>query len=358
VLLSPLARQNEVDRRGLREGCGPIREDRRSTTSTLTLLRGLRYVRHVSERDDARRPARALERVIDEIARAHDEREVGASLASLTYRLEGDVAVVSREAGSALADAERCCRAVRVERSVYVTTPTTRARVRLLELAAILGPRIEVHVPIVTEGTHRGRLAIDLPRRVLAVLGRSTAEPGDRFSDGFRHAYFDDELLLDEARQARLSFLGRRRGWVELARDAVEPPRPAPPAWTGELLRALRLAPAAERSRKGSPPELAVRAMRQRGQAIEARGPVSRARLRRAIGWVDAAFPGGPNCFRRTLLELGLDGGAASETIVFGLDVGRTGHVAFKDAEERDFDVAFAFGPDENPTGSTAPQGR
>ena len=68
----------------------------------------------------------------------------------------------------------------------------------------------------------------------------------------------------------------------------------------------------------------------------------ARARLRRAIGWVDAAYPGkGANCFRRVLVEVGLDAGAAEETLVFGLDVGRTGHVAFKDTEDRTFDVAF-----------------
>jgi hypothetical protein len=44
-------------------------------------------------------------------------------------------------------------------------------------------------------------------------------------------------------------------------------------------------------------------------------------------------------------MELALDRGAAEETLVFGLDVGTTGHVAFKDTEERHFDVLFEIGP-------------
>ena len=52
---------------------------------------------------------------------------------------------------------------------------------------------------------------------------------------------------------------------------------------------------------------------------------------------------GGASCYRRILLESALDAGAARETVVFGLDVGSTGHVAFEDREERAFDVSFAI---------------
>ncbi len=87
--------------------------------------------------------------------------------------------------------------------------------------------------------------------------------------------------------------------------------------------------------------------MRAHGRETRrSRGRVGRSRLRRAIGWVDAAFPGGPNCFRRTLMEIALDAGAAGETLVFGLDVGKTGHVAFKNAEDHAFDVAFEIRAD------------
>jgi hypothetical protein len=89
--------------------------------------------------------------------------------------------------------------------------------------------------------------------------------------------------------------------------------------------------------------------MRARGATATARGPIGRARLRRAIGWVDALAPGGANCYRRALLEIALDAGAARETVVFGLDVGRTGHIAFEDREERTFDVSFAVPAERGP---------
>jgi hypothetical protein len=41
--------------------------------------------------------------------------------------------------------------------------------------------------------------------------------------------------------------------------------------------------------------------------------------LRRLIRAVDARMPGGPNCYRRALLEIGLDAGAAREPLKMGL---------------------------------------
>jgi hypothetical protein len=71
--------------------------------------------------------------------------------------------------------------------------------------------------------------------------------------------------------------------------------------------------------------------------------------LRRAIVSIDARYPGGGNCFRRVLVELALDAGAAEERLVFGLDIGKTGHVAFEGAEDATFDVAFTLGPSADP---------
>ncbi len=111
-----------------------------------------------------------------------------------------------------------------------------------------------------------------------------------------------------------------------------------------EVLRVLPVLRVAERARTASSPEEAVAAMRARGERRRARAPQARSRLRLAIRWVDARFPGGGNCFRRTLAELALDRGAARDTLVFGLDVGRTGHVAFAGAEDTTFDVTFSIG--------------
>lgn len=59
-------------------------------------------------------------------------------------------------------------------------------------------------------------------------------------------------------------------------------------------------------------------------------------------------MPGGPNCYRRVLLETALDAGAAKEKIVFGLRAGgtlRSGHAWFssrRDGDER-YDVEIAL---------------
>jgi len=215
----------------------------------------------------------------------------------------------------------------------------------LLDAAASLAHEVHVHAPTVSEGTHRGRLAIDVPRRIARAVGADSAEPGDRFDRGFVHVLFDDEEIIEEAEHAGLRFVARRGPWVELERSSERGREHAAP-FSVEVLRALALVREAERLREHTPPEHAVHAMRERGRSAPRRGPIGRARLRRAIGWVDAAYPRkGGNCFRRVLVEIGLDAGAAEETLVFGLDVGETGHVAFKDAEDRTFDVAFEVPP-------------
>ncbi len=104
----------------------------------------------------------------------------------------------------------------------------------------------------------------------------------------------------------------------------------------------LRIVAAVEHARRHGSPQAVVRDARNR--AGKTRGPIGRARLRRAIGWVDAAMK--ENCYRRVLLELSLDAGAAKERIVFSLDVGKTGHVAFEGREDASFDVAFTMEPD------------
>lgn len=227
---------------------------------------------------------------------------------------------------------------VRIQPAVYGAIPTSDARARLLGEAAGIAPIVRVHAPLL-DGAHRGRLAIDLPRRLLRRVGLRAAEPGDRFADPYRHLLFDDEAIATEGASAGLAFTAREGAWVVFRREAQ--PAESANTFATECVHAARTILGAERIRRGESPERAVAFMRARGLSAPARGVVGRARLRRAIGWVDAAFPGGPNCFRRVLTEVSLDGGAAKETLVFGLDVGKTGHVAFKGAEERSFDVAF-----------------
>ena len=289
---------------------------------------------------------RVRRRLLSELGRRHTAARVDAALASLVVGTGADVAIVTRGGGAPLfGPALPQANVVRIEPRVYAETPTGGARVRLLEAASAIAPRIEVHAPTVSEGTYRGRLAIDLPRRAARALGLAVAEPGDRFEGRFAHAFFDEEPIIEEAAHAGLAFIARRGAWVILERSEVRSGEVAAP-FGRELMRAIALVREAERLRLANAPERAVRAMRERGRREKARGPIGRARLRRAIGWLDAAFPGGPNCLRRTLVEIGLDATAARETLVFGLDVGRTGHVAFKDSEDRSFDVVFEVPPD------------
>jgi len=126
------------------------------------------------------------------------------------------------------------------------------------------------------------------------------------------------------------------------AHEERSPPERAEP-FAGELARVARRVREIDERRLRDTPQRVLAELRASGATAKERGPIGRARLRRAIGWIDAALPGGPNCYRRILLELTLDAGAARETVVFGLDVGSTGHVAFEDREERTFDVAFSI---------------
>lgn len=235
---------------------------------------------------------------------------------------------------------------------VYPRLPTAEARVRLLAACrSSARSRVVLHVPLVDDATHRGRIVFDGPRRLFRALGLPAAEPGDRFATaGYRHHFFDEEPLVSEAARAGLSFLDRSGARCILAPadavgpDAVEDSTIADDLWV-ELARVLRVAADVERMRLRDSPDDCVAILRSRGARAKERGRVGRARLRRAIGWVDAGMPGGANCFRRVLIELALDAGSARRTLVFGLDVGKTGHVAFASDEERRFDVAFEVPP-------------
>lgn len=234
--------------------------------------------------------------------------------------------------------------------TVYGSIPTRRARVDLLTRAAsAANDRVVVHVPVEGAATHVGRAFIDGPRRVLRALGHRRTEPGDRFGpNGFTHHFFDEEALVEEVSRAGLGIVERRGFSFTLTKaacaDASTTASGADP-FLVELARVVRVVGPVEFARRKHPPARVVEDARARGSQVPPRSIVGRARLRRAIGWVDAWMPTGANCFRRTLLELALDGGAAKRTLVFGLDVGKTGHVAFADDEERVFDVVFEMAP-------------
>ena len=235
---------------------------------------------------------------------------------------------------------------VRLAPGVYAHLPSREARATLLRLARTAATEtVLLHVAVGDDQSHLGRAFIDAPRALLRAARLPVAEPGDRFGPGrYLHCFFDEEELLSEFDQAGLA-VTRRKGFLfTLAATDPAEQRAAEEAdsFALEVTRVTGVVRTVDAARKGETPERALAAMRARGLSTQrSRGPVGRARLRRAIGWVDALR--GASCYRRILLESALDAGAARETVVFGLDVGRTGHVAFEDREERTFDVSFAI---------------
>jgi hypothetical protein len=90
----------------------------------------------------------------------------------------------------------------------------------------------------------------------------------------------------------------------------------------------LRL-PEVEWRRLNEGPAPAVANLRARGHRARRRTADARQRLRRLIAIVDRFLPGEPNCYRRALLEMSLDAGAAEEPLQMGLKVPggpRSGH--------------------------------
>lgn len=303
-----------------------------------------------------------LARLIGELRVAPSRAQAEAALARLrvvrdpagsTIEIrDRDDAAVARETLGSLRGGETAI--VHITRGVYMGIPTSAARARLLVAARDAArDAVLVHVPVVDDGTHVSRAILDAPRRILRRVGAAVPEPGDRFERGrLVHCFFDDEALLDEFARADLvvtkrdgfSFVLKRAG-----ADEEQRPRERADSFTIELARVVPLVPAVDRARRNETPERALAAIRAMGGARITRGPIGRARLRRAVGWVDALMPGGASCYRRILLEVALDGGAARETVVFGLDVGATGHVAFDGREERTFDVSFAIPAEGSP---------
>jgi hypothetical protein len=294
---------------------------------------------------------RRFSRLIAELRARPSERDSDEALARLRALSAADGALVieEREDGrplAALGDDE--AEVVRIAPGVYARVPSREGRIRLLRLARTAATKaVSIHVTIGDDDSHLGRAAIDAPRRVLRAAGLPVAEPGDRFGPGrYTHCFFDEEELLAEIESAGMRVTTRKGFTFTLLTadpDLERVPEDAD-SFAIEVMRAMSVVRTVDRGRAKETPEHVLAAMRACGVATRwVRGPLGRARLRRAIGWVDALGPGGASCYRRILLESALDAGAARETVVFGLDVGHTGHVAFEDREERTFDVSFSI---------------
>ena len=84
-----------------------------------------------------------------------------------------------------------------------------------------------------------------------------------------------------------------------------------------------------DRTRVTMGPRSAVLLARSLGRQVRPRTPHERAGLGRLIGLVDRFWVGGPNCYRRVLIELATDPEAANATVSLGFAKGgepRSGH--------------------------------
>jgi hypothetical protein len=101
-----------------------------------------------------------------------------------------------------------------------------------------------------------------------------------------------------------------------------------------------------EWGRKSLGPQDLVPRLRARGSRRPWRDEAGRLRLRRAIRFVDRWFSSGGNCYRRVLIEIAMDAGAATEPLHLGLQTDggpNSGHAwlgSVRDGEER-YDAEF-----------------
>jgi hypothetical protein len=116
----------------------------------------------------------------------------------------------------------------------------------------------------------------------------------------------------------------------------------------GDTLRVVALLPIVEVGRRSLGPTPVVGVLRRLGSKGKHRSGFDRVRLRRLIGAIDRCLPDGGNCFRRALLEVGLDPETAQEPIYFGLrEHGgpKSGHAWLRDDRESGgrYDAEFAL---------------
>lgn len=86
-----------------------------------------------------------------------------------------------------------------------------------------------------------------------------------------------------------------------------------------EVCRVLQVLSRVEAARQRHGPQALLARLRRQAHGAPQRH--SRTCLRRAIRWVDARVAGGGNCYRRALLEMALDRGAAAEPMLLGFDM-------------------------------------
>lgn len=116
------------------------------------------------------------------------------------------------------------------------------------------------------------------------------------------------------------------------------------PVLVREATRALVALPSMEWRRRHEGPEPLLARYRELGRSGPRRPESGRALLRSAIGFLDRRFPDGGNCYRRVLLEIALDAGAAEEPFVMGFrltDAANDGHAWLESQPPEDGEASY-----------------
>jgi hypothetical protein len=103
-----------------------------------------------------------------------------------------------------------------------------------------------------------------------------------------------------------------------------------------EVARVLASLGRVEAARRSLGPRPLLDRLRRGARRTPERDATGRRCLRRAIRWVDSCLPGGGNCYRRALLEMALDRGAAREPLAMGMSAQGervSGHAWLSDAD-------------------------
>jgi hypothetical protein len=86
-----------------------------------------------------------------------------------------------------------------------------------------------------------------------------------------------------------------------------------------EALSVLTMVSRVDSERATLGPAPLIARMRTESRRRRDRTSDERQRLKRTIAWIDSRLPGGASCYRRALLEIALDRGAAQEPFYMGL---------------------------------------
>lgn len=87
----------------------------------------------------------------------------------------------------------------------------------------------------------------------------------------------------------------------------------------GDVAALVWVLPSVEVGRRTRGPLPLIAQLRQRGRDALPRGLKRQTRMSRFISLADRLMPGGPNCYRRVLLQIRLDREAAERPVHFGL---------------------------------------